>query len=65
MIRLGDGTELSHNKVQESLDSLWRYHSDLFYKDDIEEALRLGINWSMGPFEMLKSKLIEKLKVSQ
>ena len=42
VIRLGDGTELSHNKVQESLDSLWRYHSDLFYKDDIEEALTIA-----------------------
>ena len=42
VIRLGDGTKLSHNKVQKSLDSLWRYHSDLFYKDDIEEALTVA-----------------------
>ena len=23
--------------------------------NDIDEAMRLGFNWSMGPFEMLKS----------
>ena len=23
--------------------------------NDIDEALRLGFNWSMGPFEMLES----------
>ena len=39
VIRLGDGTDLSHQKVQKSLDSLWRYHSDLFYQDSIDESL--------------------------
>ena len=28
--------------------------------NDIDEALRLGFNWSMGPFEMLESIGLDK-----
>lgn len=39
IIRLGDGTEESHNRVQESLDTLWRYTSELFYTDAVDSEL--------------------------
>lgn len=39
VIRLGDGTEESHSRIQESLDTLWRYTTELFYEDEIEAAL--------------------------
>lgn len=39
MIRLGDGTEESHSRIQESLDELWKYTSEIFYKDDIDSVL--------------------------
>ena len=32
VIRLGDGTEESHAKIQESLNTLYRYAHELFYK---------------------------------
>ena len=39
VIRLGDGTSESHQRVQKSIDVLWRYHSDLFYEDEVDLAL--------------------------
>ncbi len=39
VIRLGDGTEESHARIQESLDSLWRYTAELFYQDETEQEL--------------------------
>ncbi|MDG1428844.1 MAG: phenylacetate-CoA oxygenase subunit PaaC [Crocinitomicaceae bacterium] len=39
VIRLGDGTEESKQRVQESLDTIWRYTDELFFTDDIEKEL--------------------------
>jgi ring-1,2-phenylacetyl-CoA epoxidase subunit PaaC len=39
VIRLGDGTEESKIRVQEALDTLWRYTNELFYQDDIDQEL--------------------------
>ncbi len=38
MIRLGDGTDESHRRVQASLDDLWRFTGELFVADDVEAA---------------------------
>ncbi len=40
VIRLGDGTEESHHRVQESLNTLWRYTDELFYADAVEDEMR-------------------------
>ena len=40
VIRLGDGTEESHGKIQESLNNLWRYYHELFFEDEVEKALK-------------------------
>lgn len=39
IIRLGDGTEESHRRVQESVNDLWRYTGELFEQDDVEKSL--------------------------
>lgn len=39
VIRLGDGTELSHEKMQSALNQLWRFTGELITHDDIEIAL--------------------------
>lgn len=39
MIRLGDGTEESHNRVQESIEDLSRFVDELFYQDEVDEIL--------------------------
>jgi ring-1,2-phenylacetyl-CoA epoxidase subunit PaaC len=40
LIRLGDGTEKSHARVQESLHRLWRYSGELFDGDAVDEILQ-------------------------
>lgn len=39
IIRLGDGTEESHQRVQKSLDHLWRYTDELFFETDADRRL--------------------------
>lgn len=39
MIRLGDGTELSHERVQLAVYDLWRYTDELFFMDESENQL--------------------------
>ncbi len=39
MIRLGDGTDVSHRKVQRSLDDLWRYTGEMFEVDALDEVM--------------------------
>ncbi|WP_337261645.1 MULTISPECIES: 1,2-phenylacetyl-CoA epoxidase subunit PaaC [unclassified Serratia (in: enterobacteria)] len=39
MIRLGDGNEVSHQKIQQSLNDLWRFTAELFHADAIELEL--------------------------
>ncbi len=39
LIRLGDGTAESHQKVQQSLDDLWRYTGEMFEADAADEAM--------------------------
>jgi ring-1,2-phenylacetyl-CoA epoxidase subunit PaaC len=38
LIRLGDGTEESHAKVQASIESLWRFTGELFAPDDVDNV---------------------------
>jgi ring-1,2-phenylacetyl-CoA epoxidase subunit PaaC len=38
VIRLGDGTEESRTKVQESVDALWGYTGEMFMADDVDVA---------------------------
>lgn len=38
VIRLGDGTEESHRKVQESVNDLWPYTGEMFVADDVDTA---------------------------
>ncbi len=38
LVRLGDGTEESSARVQESIDDLWRYTGEIFAADDVDQA---------------------------
>lgn len=40
LIRLGDGTVLSHQRVQQSIDELWRFTGELFAGDEIDDIVR-------------------------
>lgn len=39
MLKLGDGTEDSHRRLQDAVDELWRYTGELFLADDVERRL--------------------------
>ncbi len=39
MIRLGDGTEESHEKMQHALENLWKYSGELFRMDEVDEMM--------------------------
>lgn len=44
MVRLGDGTEESHNRVQTALDALWKFTNELFAPGAVdEEAAAAGL----------------------
>lgn len=39
MLKLGDGTEESHRRLQHAVDELWRYTGELFLTDETEQRL--------------------------
>ncbi|MHA0863189.1 1,2-phenylacetyl-CoA epoxidase subunit PaaC [Enterobacter wuhouensis] len=39
LVRLGDGTEASSQKMQQAVNGLWRFTAELFEADDVELAL--------------------------
>ena len=39
MVRLGDGTEESHARMQRALDALWMYTGEMFIADDMDRVL--------------------------
>jgi len=40
VLRLGDGTEESHRRMQAALDELWPWTGELAYQDEVDAALR-------------------------
>ncbi|HDC4406458.1 TPA: phenylacetate-CoA oxygenase subunit PaaC [Enterobacter cloacae] len=44
LVRLGDGTEISSQKMQQAIDNLWRFTAELFEMDDVElELIESGV----------------------
>src|ERR1700722_83003 len=39
LVRLGDGTPESHDRVQSALDTLWPYTVELFAEDDLDRVM--------------------------
>ena len=39
MVKLGDGTDESHRRVQTAVDALWRFTPELFAMDDVDRAV--------------------------
>ncbi|MGB5256241.1 MAG: 1,2-phenylacetyl-CoA epoxidase subunit PaaC [Woeseiaceae bacterium] len=44
LVRLGDGTDESHDKAQQSLDDLWRYSGEMFDNDALDDILLQAFN---------------------
>ena len=70
MVRLGDGTEESHRRVQTALDALWRFTHEMFVASPAEqEAMAAGIapdpaslaaGWSSRVDEVLKEATLQR-----
>jgi len=46
LVRLGDGTELSHERAQCAVDELWRFTGELFLGDEVDaEMVACGIGF--------------------
>ncbi|HBN5339755.1 TPA: phenylacetate-CoA oxygenase subunit PaaC [Enterobacter cloacae] len=44
LVRLGDGTVISSQKMQQAIDNLWRFTAELFEADDVElELIESGV----------------------
>lgn len=39
VLRLGDGTDESHKRIQKAFDELWTYTGEFFYTDEVDELL--------------------------
>jgi ring-1,2-phenylacetyl-CoA epoxidase subunit PaaC len=46
VLRLGDGTEEGHRRMQTAIDDLWMYTGELFESDEIDRAM---VQESLGP----------------
>jgi len=44
LIRLGDGTDESHQRVKESLERYWRYAAEFFDGDDVDDWIQRECN---------------------
>lgn len=54
VIRLGDGTEESHNNMQQAMDDLWKFTGELFIPADYETALiKENIGVDLAPLKPL------------
>jgi ring-1,2-phenylacetyl-CoA epoxidase subunit PaaC len=70
VVRLGDGTEESHQRVQTALDALWRFTHEMFVASPAEqEAVAAGIapdpaslaaGWSSRVDEVLKEATLKR-----
>ncbi|RMF54808.1 MAG: phenylacetate-CoA oxygenase subunit PaaI [Calditrichaeota bacterium] len=69
VLRLGDGTEESHRRVQNALDDLWMYTREMFESDEVEQRLvqkgiavdstSLKSGWESMVFQILKQATLE------
>ena len=59
MIRLGDGTDLSHERVQLAVFDLWRYTDELFFMDESEnQLLESGVISSLKELKPIWTSLV-------
>lgn len=61
-IRLGDGTEESHNRMQKAINDLWMWTGELFEMDEIENSLlNDGIAVDLVPIKALWENYIKQV----
>ncbi|MEO5946736.1 MAG: 1,2-phenylacetyl-CoA epoxidase subunit PaaC [Chitinophagaceae bacterium] len=62
MVRFGDGTEDSHERLQNAINDLWRYTGELFETTEVDEVLlKDGIAVDMTPIKASWEKHITEV----
>ena len=62
VIRLGDGTPESHERMQKAIDALWPYKGELTSPNEVEqEALRLGYGVDLDVLKNRRDQKIEEV----
>ena len=70
VVRLGDGTEESHRRMQAALNTLWPYTAELFNPDEIDRAMASsGIGFDPSTLKpdwlTLVSQIVDEATLSQ
>ena len=70
VVRLGDGTEESHRRMQSALDALWRFTDEIFASDEIDDQMAaagiapklalLQPRWSARVDEVLREATLQR-----
>ncbi len=62
MIRLGDGTDLSHQKMQDALNLLWPFHGELMQEDELDQQIAaLGIAPRLSALKPLYDQKVQEI----
>ena len=62
VIRLGDGTEESHRRVQEAVNTLWKFTDELFYQDEVaQNVIELGLGVDNSNFKATWNSHVEQV----
>jgi ring-1,2-phenylacetyl-CoA epoxidase subunit PaaC len=66
MIRLGDGTEVSHEKIQTALDDLWMFSGELTQPNQIDQQMfQAGIGVDLNKIKTaVEEKVDEIIKIA-
>lgn len=53
IVRLGDGTDESHARIQASIDGMWRFTAEMFEADDLDrEMVEKGVGVDPSTLQM-------------
>ena len=62
VVRLGDGTALSRQKMQDALDALWMYSGEFCIPDTVDQEMtRTGIGPDLASFQALWQKKVDAI----
>jgi ring-1,2-phenylacetyl-CoA epoxidase subunit PaaC len=62
IVRLGDGTEESHQKIQNSINDLWMFTGDLFVMNEVDELLiKEGIAANLNEIKKLWNNTVNEV----
>lgn len=62
MYRLGDGTEVSHIKIQTAINHLWMYKDELFFMDETdEEMIKAGVGVDLNAVQEKWNERVEEV----